>query len=411
MRDKELYSKILGVETPWHVAHVELSITEGKVEIFLEHDGKKPSKCSVCDKPSPGYDRRQKKWRHLDTCQFQTILIADVPRTQCSDHGVKTIQVPWAEPNSGFTALFEALVIDWLKEATTSAVAQQMKLSWNAIDGIQQRAVARGLARRVHDNPKRLAVDETSFQKRREYVTVVTDHEKGIVLHLADNHKADSLNEYFETLTPDQKAGIECVTMDMWKPFIKAVTLHVPEARERIAFDKFHVAQYLGNAVNKVRIEEHKALMSTGSDLLKGTRFDWLTNPENMSDEKWEAFEPLRDSKLKTARAWAIKEMAMTLWNYTSRAWAIKAWKRWLSWALRCRLEPVRKVAKMIKEHLWGIINAIVLKADNGRAEGMNGNIQRLKGRAYGYRNRERFKTAIYFHCGGLDLYPRGVNR
>ncbi len=110
MRDKELYSKILGVETPWHVAHVELSITEGKVEIFLEHDGKKPSKCSVCDKPSPGYDRRQKKWRHLDTCQFQTILIADVPRTQCSDHGVKTIQVPWAEPNSGFTALFEALV-------------------------------------------------------------------------------------------------------------------------------------------------------------------------------------------------------------------------------------------------------------------------------------------------------------
>ena len=155
----------------------------------------------------------------------------------------------------------------------------------------------------------------------------------------------------------------------------------------------------------------HKALMSTGSDLLKGTRFDWLTNPENMSDEKWEAFEPLRDSKLKTARAWAIKEMAMTLWNYTSRAWAIKAWKRWLSWALRCRLEPVRKVAKMIKEHLWGIINAIVLKADNGRAEGMNGKIQRLKGRAYGYRNRERFKTAIYFHCGGLDLYPRGVNR
>ena len=96
MRDKELYSKILGVETPWHVAHVELSITEGKVEVFLKHDGKKPSKCSVCDKPSPGYDRRQKKWRHLNTCQFQTILIADVPRTQCSEHGVKTIQVPWA---------------------------------------------------------------------------------------------------------------------------------------------------------------------------------------------------------------------------------------------------------------------------------------------------------------------------
>ena len=105
-----------------------------------------------------------------------------------------------------------------------------------------------------------------------------------------------------------------------------------------------------------------------------------LTNPENMSDEKWEAFEPLRDSKLKTARAWAIREMAMTLWNYTSRAWAIKAWKRWLSWALRCRLKPIRKVAIMIKEHLWGIINAIVLKADNGRAEGHERKNTEIKG-------------------------------
>ena len=110
------------------------------------------------------------------------LLMFHVPNVP--EHGVKTIQVPWAEPNSGFTALFEALVIDWLKEATTSAVAQQMKLSWSAIDGIQQRAVARGLARRVHDDPKRLAVDETSFQKRHEYVTVVTDHEKGVLCYM-----------------------------------------------------------------------------------------------------------------------------------------------------------------------------------------------------------------------------------
>lgn len=410
MRDKQLYSQILNIKKPWSVTDVELSTEEGQVKVFIHHDGKKTCKCSVCGKPCPGYDHIEQRWRHLDTCQYQTMLIASVPRTDCPDHGVLVTQVPWAESGSRYTALFEALVIDWLKEASTKAVAQQMQLSWNAIDGIQQRAVKRGLERRKTKPPKRIAVDETSFQKRHEYVTVVTDHMEGVVIHVADDRKSGSLDEYFDTLPDEEKAGIECVTMDMSKAFIKSVKQHVPEAEKRIAFDKFHVAQSLGKAVNKVRIEEHKTLMAEGSDILKGTRYDWLTNPQNMNDEQWDNFEPLRNSTLRTARAWAIREMAMTLWSYQSRAWAIKAWKKWLNWALRCQLEPVREVARMVKEHLWGMINAIVLNANNGRAEGVNSKIQCLKNRAKGYRSRERYKTAIYFHLGGLDLYPSGVN-
>ncbi len=101
----------------------------------------------------------------------------------------------------------------------------------------------------------------------------------------------------------------------------------------------------------------------------------------------------------------------MSLWDYPSTTWAIKAWKRWLSWAQRCRLEPIKEVARTIKEHLWGIVNAIVLKANNGRAEGISSTIQSLKNRACGFRNRERYKAAIYFHLGGLDLYPTGIHR
>lgn len=411
MRDKQLYAKILGLKKPWSVEDIELSITEKEVKVFIQHDEKKACKCSVCDTVCPGYDHIIQSWRHLDTCQFKTILVARVPRTNCPEHSVLAIRVPWAESGSRYTALFEALVIDWLKEATVKAVAQQMQLSWNAIDGIQQRAVKRGLARRKTKPPKRIAVDETSFQKRHEYVTVVTDHIEGVVTHVSDDRKADSLNEYFDTLSDEEKSGIECVTMDMSKAYIKSVKQNVPEADQRIAFDKFHIAQSLGHAVNKVRIDENIALVREGSDLLKGTRYSWLTNPENMTDEQWDGFEPLRNSKLKTARAWAIRELAMSLWDYKSRAWAIKAWKRWLSWAQRCRLEPIKKVARMIKEHLWGIINAIVLKANNGRAEGINSKIQSLKNRACGYRCRERYKTAIYFHLGGLDLYPSGLNR
>ena len=411
MRDKQLYSKILDIKKPWSVEDVELSVTEGHVKVFIQNSGKKAGKCSVCNKRCPGYDQVIQKWRHLDTCQFQTILVASVPRTKCPEHGVLATRVPWAESGSRYTALFEALIIDWLKEATTKAVAQQMQLSWNAIDGIQQRAVKRGLKRRKNKPPKRIAVDETSFQKRHEYVTVVTDHIEGVVTHVSDDRKSDSLNEYFNTLTEEEKEGIECVTMDMSKAYIKSVKQNVPEADQRIAFDKFHIAQSLGKSVNKVRVDEHITLMREGSEILKGTRYNWLTNPENMTDEQWDNFEPLRNSKLKTARAWAIRELAMSLWDYKSRAWAIKAWKRWLSWAQRCRIEPIKKVARMIKEHLWGIINAIVLNANNGRAEGINSKIQGLKSRACGYRNRDRYKTAIYFHLGGLDLYPTGLNR
>jgi transposase len=128
---------------------------------------------------------------------------------------VVTILVPWAEPDSGFTQLFEALVIDWLKEASTQAVARQMGLSWGAIDRIMQRAVARGLARRKTVSPQRLCVDETSFRKRHDYVTVVTDPQVGTVLHVADDRKTGSLAGFYEGLSDAQRAGIEAVAMDM----------------------------------------------------------------------------------------------------------------------------------------------------------------------------------------------------
>ena len=334
------------------------------------------------------------------------MLVADVPRVECTEHGVVTITVPWAEPGSGFTALFEALVIDWLQEATTSAVSDRLRLSWNAVDGIMQRAVKRGLARRDEVAPTRIGVDETSFQKRHEYVSVVSDHsEGGHVLYMADDRKTQSLKGYLETLDDEKKAGIESISMDMWPAYIKAAHEALPHAESCIAFDKFHVAKYLGDAVDKVRRQEHRTLMANGDDLLKGSKYRWLRNPQNMSRKQWREFAVLRESSLKTSRAWAIKELAMSLWHYSTRGWALKAWNRWLSWAFRSRLEPIRRVARTIREHLWGIINAIVLKADNGRSEAMNRKIQQIKSRACGFRNRERFRNAIYFHLGGLDLY------
>ncbi len=406
MRDKDLYAQILGLQHPWIVREVALSLDEGEVVIHVQHDPRVPLICPECGSEVPGYDTRKRRWRHLDTCQYRTILAAEIPRCNCSEHGVHQISVPWSEPGSSFTALFEALVIDWLKVTSMSAVGRNIGLSWDQVDGIMQRAVKRGLKRRKKIFPERIGVDETSFKKRHKYVTVVQDQDSGHVLHVADGRGHESFDEFYDGLDDDQLSGIKSVSMDMHQPYIRSTRDHVPDADQKIAFDRFHVAKHLGEAVDKVRRQEHKELLAVKDYTLKGTKFAWLQNPENMKPKTLAALNALRDSSLRTARAWAIKECARGLWNYVSRGWAIKAWRSWLSWAQRCRLEPMVKAAKTIRNHLWGIINAIILFVSNADSESLNAKIQKMKSWACGFRNQERYKTAIMFHLGGLDLYP-----
>lgn len=342
----------------------------------------------------------------LDTGQYMTFVVADVPRVRCERHGIHQIKVPWAEPGSRFTALFESLVIDWLRDASIHGVAWQMDMSWDEVNGVMQRAVRRGLKRRKLDPPTRIGVDETSFAKRYEYVTVVSDLDSSTVLHVSDDRKKESLDGFFTSLSPEELARLEVVAMDMWEPYIRSISDHVPDAPSKICFDRFHVSMHLGDAVNRVRAEEHRELMRRGDESLKGTRYLWLHGREHLDDQRWNRFEPLRNSNLKVARAWAIKETARDLWHFVRRGFAVRAWKQWLTWALRCRLEPILRVARMVRDHLEGIVNAVVKHVTAGRAEGINAKIQWIKRRAFGFRNRERFKTAIYFHLGGLELYP-----
>ncbi len=407
MQDRDLYARILGLVDPWEVRDVKLDVAGGEVRVTVAAKSGAPMSCPECGKACPGYDTRERSWRHLDTCQFKTILVADVARVNCAEHGVKQVRVPWAEPGSGFTALMEAVVIDWLRSlASIKAVAQQLRLSWDQVDGIMARAVARGLLRRTTVDVSRLGVDETSFQRRHEYVTIVTDLDGSVVLHVADDRKRESLDVFFRSLTVEQLDAIQVVAMDMWGPFISSASEHVPDADRKIAFDKFHVAGHLGEAVDRVRRREHKTLSELGNDSLKGSRFLWLTNPDNLDAAGTGALNALHQMNLKTSRAWALKETAMCIWRLVQRGRALKEWTAWLSKAMRSRLEPVKKVARMIRKHLWGIVNAMALRTTNAGSESVNAKVQRVKRTACGFRNRERFRNAILFHLGGLDLYP-----
>ena len=407
MRDRGVWRELLGLQAPWGVRDVELALEDGEVRIHVETQSQSPLRCPSCDTVCGRYDARERRWRHLDTMQYRTIVIARVPRVECSDHGVLQVEVPWAEASSRFTALFEALVIDWLFEASFAAVARQLRLSWDQVAGIQDRAVHRGLARRERKSPTRIGVDETAFQKRHEYVTVVNDLDEGVVLYVGDDRKQTTLDAFFEDLGETRCCQLEAVAMDMWAPYIRSAQAHVLNADDKIVFDKFHIAKHLGDAVDQVRRRENGELRRQGDDRLVRTKYQWLRNPEHMSRKQWRTFEPLRNSTLKVARAWAIREFAMGLWGYVSRGWAERMWKRWYSWAIRSRLEPVKRVARMIKNHWQGVLCAATTDVTNARSEALNSKIQWIKRKACGFRSRDRFRNAIYFHLGGLDLYPK----
>jgi len=410
MRDIQLYGTILGITDPWKVSAVDLQPDQRQVEVRVGWSSSTKPPCPCCGRPSPRYDSRERRWRHLDTCQYHTILVASVPRVECPEHGVVQIDVPWAEKGSGFTALFEALVIDWLREAPISAVAELMELTWDQVDGVMARAVARGLAQRELEPAEIVGVDETSFQKRHEYVTVVSDLEDSTVLYVADGKGSESLDGFFEKLSDEQIAEIEVMAMDMSAAYLKSSREHLPDPEGTIAIDRFHVSKLVHAAVDSVRRAEHKRLTADGEDGLKGTRFQWLQNPESMSERQLERAEKMfRDRTLRTARAWAIKEESRTLWRDRPYDLVLRSWRRWLGWVQRSRIPEMVKVGRTIRKHLHLILNAVRSGVTNAGAESINAKIQRVKRMACGFRSRERFRNAIYFHLGGLQLYPAAV--
>ena len=319
MQDIELYRQLLGLNTPWTVTRVELRIKEQRVEVWAGHAESARWPCPECATELALYDHGEERtWRHLDSCQFQTYLHARPPRVACLEHGVRQVRLPWAEPRARFTTLFERLAIDVLRETDVKGATRILGISWDEAWEIKRRAVARGRARRRPQAPARLGVDETAIARGHDYLTLVSDLTTGTVEYLAEERKQASLDGYFTSLTPAQRAQIQAVAMDMWEPYVQSVQTHVPQAERKIVFDVFHILQHMNTAVDKVRRAEHRLLRAQGDDTLTGSKYVWLYGEENVPDHHQERFTELtrrRSRKpLKTARAWSLKESLRDLW-------------------------------------------------------------------------------------------------
>ena len=408
MRDTELYRQLLGLLDPWTVDRVELNIAERRVDVWATHPAGVLWSCPECAYTGPLRDHAEERtWRHLDSCHFQTYLHARIPRVACPTHKVRQVRVPWAEPDARFTRLFERLAIDVLLHCDVSGAAAILGLSWDEAWGIQARAVKRGQARKEARVVAQIGVDEKAAAKGHTYLTLVCDLQAGTVEHIADDRKQASLDDYFTRLSEAQRTRIEAVAMDMWDPYIQSAHAHIPGAEEKLVFDRYHIMAHMGKAVDTVRKQEHRALGAAGDDTLAGSKYLWLYAGENLPEKHHERFATLKALNLKTGRAWAIKESLRELWAQATPQQAEPFWTRWFWWATHSRLPPVRKVAWLIKRHWSNIVTYFRHRITNAVSEGLNSKIQTIKKMAYGFRNKDHFKTAIFFHCGGLDLYPR----
>ena len=407
MQDTALYQHLLGLTSPWTVSRVNLDAQGQRVDVWAEHPEDAAWECPQCSKKLPLYDHAEERtWRHLDSCQFKTYLNARIPRVECAEHGVVQVKVPWAEPRSRFTLLFERLAIDVLSQCDVSGATRILRISWDEAWGLMERAVRRGQERKARKVVRRIGVDEKAAAKGHRYLTLVCNLDDGTVEHIAEERKQESLDGYYAGLSKTQLKGIEAVAMDMWEPYIQATLARVPDAAGKIVFDRFHVMGHVGKAVDTVRKQEHRELMKSGDETLKGSKYLWLYSRENMPDRRRNEFNALKRQELKVGRAWAIKEALRRLWHYVYPASGRKFWKQWYFWATHSRLEPIRKAAETVRRHIDNILTYYQHPVTNAMSEGLNSKIQKIKSMACGFRNIENFKTAIYFRCGGLDLYP-----
>jgi transposase len=403
---REHYGQLLGVGEQWEVEKVAIEHKSRRLEAWVQWRTGESLQCPECEKISPGYDRlSQRTWRHLDACGYTTLLHARVPRCNCPEHGVRAVRVPWAEPGSRFTLAFECYAIDVLEAArSVSDAAELLRVDWETVHRIRQRAVERGLASRSCEAVPYLGMDEKSFGRGHHYGTVLSDLGKGRVLEVVEHREESSVRQAIEALPEPLRRTIEAVAMDMWRPFIKASEELLPQAD--IVHDKFHVMGYLNEAVDKVRRQEHRTLKAQNDETLTGSKYLWLKNPCNLTAEQETSFAKLLEINLKAGRAWAHKEPFSAFWNCRSENEGRGFFKKWFGRAKRSKLGPLKAAADTIKRHVENIFTYFTHRITNAAAEGLNSLIQAIKSNARGFRNFAHYRIAILFHLGKLQLRP-----
>lgn len=404
---QELFTQALGLVAPWRVDDVDFNPDEGAIHFRLRYDGKR-GVCPVCATlDQPVHDRLARSWQHLSFFQYRAFLHADVPRIACQCGKTTQIDVPWANPRSGFTLLFEAYALTLAQRLPVAEVARMLGVQpqrlWDRlIEQVSNAYDAESFAE-VSD----ITVDETAMRRGHQYVTVLADAKARKVIFATEGKDQLTLGDFASELmshgaTPDQ---IEHIAMDFSAAFIAGAQKHLPKAS--ISFDPFHLVALASDAVDQVRRAEVKQ-----EPMLRKHRYSVLKDRADWTAGQAEFITKLSASKLKTARAWRLKEAVRDV--VRAKADAATTQARLLGiirWAQRSRLAPMITFGKTLKKHLDGVVRAIASRRSNAFAEGLNSTIQAAKQRARGFKTAKHFIAIIYLIAARLKHLPASPMR
>lgn len=402
MNPESLFAVALGITPPWEVEGVEFSKENKRLDIKIGFRRGATFSCPVCGTAAPAYDTKEKTWRHLNFFQYDAYLTACVPRVRCpnADCGVKQVPVPWARPGSGFTLLFEALVMTLVREMPVKIAAALLGEHDTRIWRVIDHYVASALAEADHSEVRRVGMDETSAKRGHDYVSFFFDMDERRLLFGTEGKDHETVKAFAKDLEAHNGSPekITAASLDMSKAFIKGVREALPNAE--ITFDHFHLIQHMNDALGKVRAEESKLF----PELMKGSRYAFLKNPENLTEKQDETLTRLCSYRLKTARAYLLKLALQDVYFAPSRENAEVRLKSWYRWAIRSQIDQVKTVARTVKNHWNGILGWFDSKLSNGFIEAINGLIQSAKRRARGYRSKKNLINIAYLIAGKLDF-------
>ena len=400
MRDIDLFEQALGLTGSWRVVECSFDGAECRLELRIDFEKGATFACPECQAPGcKVHDSEQKSWRHLDFFEHEAYLIARVPRARCDEHGVRQVALPWARPGSGFTLLFEALVMALAAQMPVRAVAELVGEYDTRLWRIVHHHVGEAREQQDLSGVSRVGVDETSFRRGQDYVTVFADLDESRAVFATPGRDAATYKRFVEDLNAHggEAGQVKQVCQDMSEAFLSGALEHLPEAE--ITFDRYHVKAQLSKAVDLVRRAERRE----HHDVLKGTRYLWLRRPSSLTDRQRDWLDELLAQPLETAKAYELMlkfDAAYAL----DRDEAEPYLRAWCRAARDSGLGPIINFAGMVEEYWLGIVEWFTSKVSNGLLEGLNSLIQAAKRRARGYRSTRNYIAMIYLTIGKLDV-------
>jgi len=401
---EDFFNLVIDFGDDWRIINVETDHQKLQVYLDIEYIGKEykdPDTLEIVKL----YDHSEIRiWRHLDILQYQSYVRCRIPRVLCKNGKVKQIAMSWAGKYDRHTYRFENRVIDLLKATKNQTkTAEFINCSFRLVNKIIHRSTKRGMERRNLSDLsfKHLSIDEKSFKKGHKYVSVLSHPRSGCIIDIEEGRTKESVKMLIDkTLTIEQQSGVTTISMDMWQAYLSVAKEKLPNAD--IVHDRFHLVQYLNKAIDSVRRREVKS-----NHELKNSRYALLKNQINLTEKQRIKFEAIAKANYEVSKAWEVKENFKDMFNQeTEKVNGFELFYKWVSNSINKKIKEVNKVVTMFENHLSGVINALITNFNNSMAERLNGKIQEVKLVGRGYRTFKKFRSAILFFHGGLDLYP-----